>query len=161
SRACPENIHQYLECGGLAGSVWTYQRIDAALGNLEIESTQRGYPAKLLRKITCSDWRVHSLRPPLPASTSSGSVAESSRFQWLLTAANTSSRFIPSFLASTTSCSISVPSNWLRSAGVASGSCATRVPIPGRTSISPSATRWLTTLWAVFGLIFSSLLKAR
>jgi len=56
---------------------------------------------------------------------------------------------------------MSSPSNCLRSVALDSGKAETTVPTPGRVSSRPAETKCITTLWAVLGLTFSSLLRVR
>src|SRR5438874_6764510 len=154
-----ENIHEYLDCGSLAGAVRAHQGVYSPFVHSEIEIAQSFQPAEFLYH-AFSPNRVH--RPPRPPlSESLGEPPATRRFQWAAITANTWSRPIPSFFASTTSCSISYPSNCVRSVLVASGSSATTVPMPGRLSSKPSTIKCVITLWAVFGLTFSSLLRLR
>src|SRR5262249_53201465 len=149
-----EDVHQRLDERGLARAVRADQSVDRALGDLQSQTVECRQLAKTFDESFRANWNVHEWRPPLPA-------AGSSRAQWRDTASITSSSSIPSFLASTTSCSTSVCRSCERSAAVDDRGAATTVPIPGITSSRPWAIRWVTTLCAVLGLILRSLLRAR
>src|SRR5580693_5126251 len=140
------DIHEDLDRRGLPCAICPNQRENTPFRHIQIQAVQRDRAAKPLRKI---DRPQYHFLPP------------SSRCQCSPSALVTSSSSSPTFFASTTSCSSSFLSRFPRSAAVDAAGSETTVPTPDRTSMSPSATRWVMTLCAVFGLIFSALLSAR
>src|ERR1043166_10235630 len=97
------DVHQDLDSGRLPGAVRSDKTVDAAVRDLQIETVEHRHAAKFLVEIENPDWRIHFLeRAPFGVEISSGL---SRRSQCAARALVTCARFMPSFLASTTSCS--------------------------------------------------------
>jgi len=147
-----EDIHQNLDRRSLARSIRTHER-----GRSHLPAPpDQGRPAPLLCGTALrgfSVWIALFTALALPRFPT-----RRGRFQCAAMESTTSSSPIPSFLASTTSSSISRPSNSvsLGTPGFRQGG-KTTVPIPGRVSNNPAAIRCVITLCAVLGLILSFL----